>query len=246
MLFPDDFEAEVQRWRQLPQGVTPYNPSPAWQEAQRRNNPMGGILESLLATVRGSQPRSDLGQTQPVATMMGRVVKPGDTLESVLKRYPQGELEGGGMAMGALPAKLMAGAGAKMAMAKAFRPGKVDPIAEELVAMASGKPGKSAVASRSIGNKVFKDALPARLARPGAVTDTPMEKMFAAMIDPKTGQVIHSKTLYRPGDHGGLEALSAVMDGFNGVRGFVDPATMQAFTEAMLEEILLRKHGIFR
>ena len=198
-------------------------------------------LQSILAALMGqAQARPDLGQKQPTAVLMGRMVQPGDSLASILERTPTGELESGGQALGALPSGLALGG-----MAKQFRPA-MKPVKggaafsmEQLLKMSDdfNKP-----ATRTIGNKTFTDAPAVRMAGKGATTATPVEKMYAAMIDPQTGQVINTKTTYRAGDHGGLATLASTMENFNPVRGFVDPATGQAFTEAMLEDLLQQKY----
>lgn len=82
------------------------------------------VLTDLLTQLQAeAQPRPDLitpGSTgtlenaRPV-TFMGRVVKPGESVQQVVKRVPTAELESGGQAMGAIPQALLA-AGAKAAM----------------------------------------------------------------------------------------------------------------------------------
>jgi hypothetical protein len=299
-LFPEeDFEAEVQRWRNH-RGTPPFVPTPAYQEAQRRQN--GDLLQNLLR-ISGLQSTVDSFQSDVDDVSRGRLprqlVKVGEQALGaynnplggvVLPRIPKFTSQ---RAMQWVPEKLdfravdvpvpsgqyatmaetmlenpaLGGIGQKInglrrmlqrlaedsagqtgTVVKSAKTMRRDPIADELIEMASGgkKSAKSAApAVRTIGNKVLRDPLPVQVARPGTMTDTPMEKMYAAMIDPKTGQVIHTRTAYRAGDHGGLETQAAVMEGFNGVRGFVDPVTMQAFTEAMLEEALLRSKGYY-
>lgn len=52
-------------------------------------------LEMLMQLLMGqAQSRPDLGSPQPVATMAGRVVGPGDTMQSALSRMPMGSGEG--------------------------------------------------------------------------------------------------------------------------------------------------------
>ncbi len=217
---PDDFEAEVKKWRQHV-GTPPFVSSPAWEEAQRRKDPIAGALRQLLMQ---AQPRPDLitpgsngelSNPRPV-TFLGRVVQKPESIDQLVKRFPQGELESGGMGLDAIRNMGILG------MAKAF------------------KPGPATQASLGI-SKI------AQLAKPGTMPKTTdLEKMLAAVIDEKSGQVIHGMSPYRPGDHGGLETIAATLSGFRPTRGFVDPATFDAFTEAMMEEALMRNKGFLR
>lgn len=56
---------------------------------------LAGILGLLQAQ---AQPRPDLNAGTP-ATFMGRVTQPGETLQDILARFPQGEVESGSLAM---------------------------------------------------------------------------------------------------------------------------------------------------
>jgi hypothetical protein len=96
----DDFERRVQMYLRI-RGTPPIAPDPAYDEAQKRmggGNPIVGLLQNLLGA---AQPRRDLNVNVPVATMAGRVVRPGDTMQSAMGRLPMGELESGGLTAGA-------------------------------------------------------------------------------------------------------------------------------------------------
>lgn len=75
---------------------------------------MEELLRLLLSQ---AQPRRDIDASwgapgyrgpAPVATFAGRVVTPQDTLASALQRFPQGEAESGGQALGSLPQAVLA------------------------------------------------------------------------------------------------------------------------------------------
>lgn len=187
-------------------------------------NPESNPIETLN---RASRPRPDLitpGSTGSLEnarpfTYMGRVATKPSSVAELMQKMPAGELEAGGQAIGALPGVAAAG------MAKQFKPGKMSVM-------------EAMAAERA---KQIKDA-PIRIARPTDVTDTPLERMYAALIDEGRGEVINTRTPYRAGDHGGLYTQAAAMNNFQGTRGFVDPVTNQAYTEALLESILQKKH----
>jgi len=91
--------------------------------------------------------------------------------------------------------------------------------------------------------KVFKPgpSLAARMAKKGSQPVTEFEKMFPALIDEASGEVIHGMSAHRPGDHRPLMEAASGMKNFNGIRGFLDPSTFDAYTEAMMEEALINK-----
>lgn len=87
---------------------------------------------------------------------------------------------------------------------------------------------------RESGGKVFKSGPQqfAELAKAGTRPVTETYKMFPALIDERTGQVIHSM---KPGAYQHDSLYGALPKNFQPTRGFVDPLTFQAFTEKMLE-----------
>ena len=90
--------------------------------------------------------------------------------------------------------------------------------------------------------KVFKPgpSLAARMAKKGSQPVTEFEKMFPALIDEASGEVIHGMKAVGAGGHKPLYEAAGGMKNFKPTRGFLDPATFDAYTEAMLEEILLK------
>jgi hypothetical protein len=97
--------------------------------------------------------------------------------------------------------------------------------------------------------KVFKPAAnaspfsgAARLAKRGAAPKSEFDRMFPALVDETTGEVIHAM---KPGagGHRPLYDQAATIKGFNPTRAFLDPETFDVFPEAMLEEILAKKSG---
>lgn len=114
--------------------------------------------------------------------------------------------------------------------------------------MESGGQGMSALPGMGLVGmaKTFRpgtSTLGARLAKPGTIPDTPIERMLAAVINEPTGEVMYQMHPYRAGDHGGLMTIAETLKDWKPVRGFVDPATFDAFTEAMLEEALMKRKG---
>ena len=106
---------------------------------------------------------------------------------------------------------------------------------------AEGMGGAAALAMA----KVFKPgpSLAARMARPGAVPVTELEKMFPALIDEATGDVIHGMRAVGPGGHRPLYEQAGAMKIFKPVRGVLDPATFDAYAEAQLEAIMAKRAG---
>lgn len=197
--------------------------SQGWDHAPPQSNFLQGILESLKAF---AQPRPDItSQIQRPYTYAGRVVSALDneTPQSIMQRSPIGELEAGGQAASAIP-KGLAVAG----MAKAFKPAGI---------------GSSQIAeSLERGGKIFKPAIRslAEIAPKNKIPNTPLERMFPAIIDEKTGEVLHAMAPTGPGGHSVL--YSHMPAGFNPTRGFVDPETFYAYSEAELEQILMKRH----
>lgn len=93
--------------------------------------------------------------------------------------------------------------------------------------------------------KVFKPgpSLAARLARRGSSPVTELEKMFPALIDETTGEVIHGMKAVGAGGHKPLYEQAGALKNFKPTRGFLDPATFDAYTEAMMEEIMAKRAG---
>ncbi len=90
--------------------------------------------------------------------------------------------------------------------------------------------------ARGVGSKVFKSGAQelAQMAKPGVRPLTENHKLWPALIDETTGKVIHSM---QPGagQHEPLYNAARAIPGFKPMRGFVDPATFNAFTDKMLE-----------
>lgn len=256
-------------------GITtpPYFPDPAWEEAQRRLRggsrraaKQGGFID-VLGTLIGqltqqAKPRADLmtpGSTGKLEnarpyTFAGRVgnANAPEGARAMMQRPAQNvpEGEGGFMAMipealkqflpqlsGAIAPKLF-GAG----MAKSFKPG---PSNEEISA------GLRESFLTNTGKKITRAPASAVLAKPNSVPVSPFEKMFPALINEKTGEIVHAMSATGPGGHRVL--LDSVAGPWNskqgaGVwrRGFVDPQTFEAFTEAALEQILANKYAAGR
>jgi len=91
--------------------------------------------------------------------------------------------------------------------------------------------------------KQFKPGISklAALAKPGKAPAVEFEKMFPALIDTNTGEVVHGMAATGPGGHRSLYDAVSGLKSFSPTRGFVDPSTFDAYTEGMLEDILLKK-----
>ncbi len=95
--------------------------------------------------------------------------------------------------------------------------------------------------------KVFKPAPSgirnlAEMAGKSDIPETALEKMFPALIDTSSGEVVHGMRAVGPGGHATLYDAVASLKGFAPTRGFVDPATFKAYTESQLENILQKQH----
>lgn len=96
--------------------------------------------------------------------------------------------------------------------------------------------------------KVFKPAPSgirnlAELAGARDIPETAIEKMFPALIDANSGEVVHAMRAVGPGGHKSLYDAVANLKSFSSpTRGFVDPSTFKAYTESMLENILQKQH----
>lgn len=73
----------------------------------------------------------------------------------------------------------------------------------------------------------------AQVAKEGVVPITPIGKMWPALIDERTKNIIHASQPIHTGWHD--VAASQAPKGFKGTRGFVDPVSWNAFTEKVLE-----------
>lgn len=105
--------------------------------------------------------------------------------------------------------------------------------------------GISGVGGALAGTKIFKPSpfsQAAQLAKGGVQPKSAFDKMFPALVDETTGEVIHAM---KPGagGHKPLYEQAAAIKGFNPTRAFLDPETFDVFPEAMLEEILAKKAG---
>lgn len=105
--------------------------------------------------------------------------------------------------------------------------------------------GVSGVGGALAGTKIFKPSpfsQAAQLAKGGVQPKSAFDKMFPALVDETTGEVIHAM---KPGagGHKPLYEQAAAIKGFNPTRAFLDPETFDVFPEAMLEEILAKKAG---
>ena len=186
-------------------------------------NLLGQALTDLYGEAR---PRPDLG-TGKTATFMGRVVRPGEGIAGILARRPQETPDAEGLS------------GVGQILGDAARVG-----AGGLGAILAAPPA----AVRRVGSKVFRDAATgpvaksgpkefAELAKPGVRPLTDSHKMWPALIDERTGKVIHAM---QPGiglHEAYLYPAAKGMPNFIPTRGFVDPVTFQAFTEKMLESL---------
>jgi len=76
------------------------------------------------------------------------------------------------------------------------------------------------------------------LAPKGAIPITPTHKMWPALIEDISGKVHSAGKPYGSGGIGQHDILATkVPQGIKATRGFVDPVSFNAFTEAMMEEI---------
>jgi len=102
--------------------------------------------------------------------------------------------------------------------------------------------GMGSIGAMAAAGKVFKPgpSLAARMAKKGSQPVTEFEKMFPALIDEASGEVIHGMSAVGAGGHRPLYEAAGGLKNFKPTRGFLDPATFDAYTEAMLEEILMK------
>jgi len=145
-------------------------------------------------------------------TYMGRVSYQPTSVAEIMSRAPQGELEGAGQTLQQL-APGLAAAG----MAKQFKP---------------GLPAKHASGVQQL----------AELAAANSTPTVAFEKMWPALVDANTGQIIHGMAASGAGGHNPLYDVAKGMKGFAPQRAFVDPTTFKAYTEAMMEDILQKKY----
>ena len=119
-------------------------------------------------------------------------------------------------------------------------------IAGKLGKGAMAIPGMSAVAkgaSSMLKGGAQKQIAPTlsdvlALAPKGAVPITPTHKMWPALIEDISGKVHSAGKPYGSGGIGQHDILATkVPQGVKATRGFVDPVSFNAFTEAMMEEI---------
>lgn len=81
----------------------------------------------------------------------------------------------------------------------------------------------------------------ARLARPGSIPATEYEHMYPALVDARTGEVIHAMRATGAGGHKDLYRQAESIKGFQPQRAFLDPKTFDVYTEAMLEELAAKR-----
>jgi len=163
-------------------------------------------LEQLLGLLQSqAKARPDLGEQEPVATYLGRPLKPGMGLQDIMAQLPQGDAEEGARA----GLSLAAGGGAASAARR----------------------GLSKVSAPTLSNVIA-------LAPKGAVPITPTHQMWPALIEDISGKVHSAGKPWGSGGIGQHDILATkVPKGVNATRGFVDPVSFNAFTEAVMEEI---------
>lgn len=234
-IFPPEPEPNVPAGYDPQTGVIAEAPWYDPNRAKKPTSPYADVLGSLIgALVKGAKPRPDIvtpGSTGKLEnarpyTFAGRVgsASTPETPEQMMQRPAVGDAEGGGVGLfDALPEALKqflpqmsASLMPKLlgaGMAKSFRP-------------ASGQPGGASAA---------------RLARPNSIPRTPYERMYPALVDERTGEVIHAVRPTGPGGHKALYEQAAHVKGFTPTRAFLDPQTFDVYTEAMLEQIAAQR-----
>lgn len=124
---------------------------------------MAELDELLAALMKQAQPRSDLvtpgftGRLENArpATFLGRMVKPEDTLKSILSRMPSGEFEGGGNVMGLQSLAPAAGAKLLATMHPGGKFAHASPYAFDELAESTGR-GLYAGRGRYLSNAPFQ------------------------------------------------------------------------------------------